>query len=191
MWILLYRLRCSRNSALPYFHKIKLNFVLRSYSTRLTEIQFLSLLRSSPAHAKLPREHSGRSRPEVTAHAGSFWVSPCPTPTGSWILWVRWFLELRFYLPEWSRWSVPTSPPQGLPVTSWRCDGGAGHRSPYTQNPDLHRLLSLYPTFLPSLLSDTLMSCNNYLAVVAKVQAGQNCVLKEFRIFFIDYRPLI
>lgn len=82
MWILLYRLRCSRNSALPYFHKIKLNFILRSYSTRLTEIQFLSLLRSSPAHAKLPREHSGRSCPEVTAHAGSFWVSPCPNPLG-------------------------------------------------------------------------------------------------------------
>lgn len=72
MWILLYRLRCSRNSVLPYFHKIKLNFILRSYSTRLIEIQFLSLLRSSPAHAKLSREHSGRSHPEVTTHASEF-----------------------------------------------------------------------------------------------------------------------
>ena len=62
---------------------------------------------------------------------------------------------------------------------------------PYTQNPDLHYLLSLYPTFLPCLLSDTLMSCNSYLAEVAEVQSGQNCVLKKLRIFFIDYRLLI
>ena len=78
---MLYRLRCARNSVLFYFHKIKINFILKSYSTRLTDIQFLSLLRSSPAHTKLPREHSGRFHPLLS----SCWLLvnfPCPNLLG-------------------------------------------------------------------------------------------------------------
>ena len=163
MWPLLHKLRCASSSALLYFHKIKLNFVLRSHSTRLTEIQFLSLLRSSPAHAKLPGKHLGRSLPLPSAHTDYFWVSHCPDLLGleSCGSGDFWSSGLTFLGDPGGQSPHPL--PRGILSPSWRYNSGACHRSPYRQNPGLHFFSSFYPTLLllPYFLSDTLMSYNN------------------------------
>lgn len=109
MWILFHKLRCARNNALLYFHKTKLDFILKSYSTKLTELQFLSSLKSSLIHGKVS--------PLASSLYSMLLSFPLCKPSGCWILYLRWFLEPRLSLPLWSTQSAaPWAPPHRLPI---------------------------------------------------------------------------
>lgn len=127
MWLLLYRLRCARNSVLFYFHKIKLNFILKSYSTRFNlKFSFCHFWVFPSSYKTAQGTHSGRFHPLLS----SCWLLvnfPCPN-----------LLGLEFCESGGSRSSGFTSlgDPDGQsphPLPRGFCcllgDSGASHRS--------------------------------------------------------------